>query len=66
MTYVACQQGILQHGQMDAVVGSNSFWETLKKLVRDPIIDVRIRTARLLGLISGMFSPSVGNVDDDV
>lgn len=37
------------------VVGRETFWDTLPGLVRDPIVDVRIRVARLLVLISGQY-----------
>ena len=37
------------------VVGRETFWDTLPGLVRDPIVDVRIRVARLLALISGQY-----------
>ena len=59
MVYVACQQEILQAGQMESVIWNDGFWQRLKKLVQDPIVDVRIRTARLLSLISGMSNLSV-------
>lgn len=52
-TYVTCIQEMLVSDQGDVVVGEGTFWDALSALVRDPIVDVRIRVARLLALISG-------------
>ncbi|KAH9945960.1 armadillo-type protein [Epithele typhae] len=61
-TYVMCVQELLASGHGDVVVGSAGFWDTLSALVRDPIVDVRIRASRLIGLISN----NLGGTDDDV
>ncbi|KAI0724058.1 hypothetical protein C8T65DRAFT_93958 [Cerioporus squamosus] len=58
-TYVMCIQEMLVSDQGDVAVRNETFWEALSALVRDPIVDVRIRTARLLGLISGEFHHGV-------
>ncbi|KAI0636799.1 hypothetical protein C8Q77DRAFT_1215727 [Trametes polyzona] len=55
-TYVTCIQELLSVDQGDVVVRSETFWSTLSQLGRDPIVDVRIRVARVLGLISDKFS----------
>ncbi|KAI0647224.1 hypothetical protein C8Q79DRAFT_907811 [Trametes meyenii] len=55
-TYVTCMHELLVVDQGDAVVRSETFWSTLSQLCRDPIVDVRIRVARVLGLISDKFS----------
>ena len=52
-TYIMCVQEMLAAGLGDVVVAGGAFWETLTALVRDPVVDVRIRAARLIGLISG-------------
>ncbi len=54
-TWVLCIQQMLTAEQGDVEVGQEAFWETLSTLVDDPIVDVRIRVARLLGLIFGKF-----------
>ena len=51
--WVTCIQEMLTHDQGDVAIRTDTFWETLSSLVRDPIVDVRIRVARLLGLIIG-------------
>ena len=51
--YVMCIQELLVDGLHDIVVARSAFWDSLSSLVRDPIVDVRIRVSRLLGLISG-------------
>ncbi len=50
-----CIQEMLVSDQGDVAVGNGTFWDALAGLVRDPIVDVRIRMARLLGLISGEY-----------
>ncbi|KAI0362299.1 ARM repeat-containing protein [Trametes cingulata] len=55
-TYVTCIQEMLAVDQGDVAVRRETFWSTLSQLGRDPIVDVRIRVARLLGLISDKFS----------
>ncbi|KAH9857070.1 hypothetical protein C2E23DRAFT_856589 [Lenzites betulinus] len=55
-TFVTCVQEMLQSDQGDVALRSATFWSTLSQLCRDPIVDVRIRVARLLGLISDKFS----------
>ncbi|KAL1944608.1 hypothetical protein VTO73DRAFT_3038 [Trametes versicolor] len=55
-TYVVCVQEMLASDQADVAVRDTTFWSTLSQLGRDPIVDVRIRVARLLGLISDKFS----------
>lgn len=57
-TYVMCIQEMLVSGQGRGVVGRETFWDTLPGLVRDPIVDVRIRVARLLGSIYGQYHNS--------
>ncbi|KAI0673048.1 hypothetical protein C8Q78DRAFT_970689 [Trametes maxima] len=59
-TYVTCMHELLVLDQGDVVVRSETFWSTLSQLCRDPIVDVRIRVARLLGLISDKFSRDDG------
>ncbi|TFK91222.1 ARM repeat-containing protein [Polyporus arcularius HHB13444] len=61
-TYVMCIQEMLVSDQGDVAVGNGTFWDALAGLVRDPIVDVRIRMARLLGLISDKF----GRIDGDI
>ncbi|KAI0748296.1 hypothetical protein C8Q80DRAFT_1219502 [Daedaleopsis nitida] len=61
-TWVTCAQEVLAHDQGDAAVRTGTFWETLSELVRDPIVDVRIRVARLLGLIFDKF----GRIDSGI
>ncbi|KAI1794528.1 ARM repeat-containing protein [Ganoderma leucocontextum] len=61
-TYVMCIQEMLLSEQGHVVVRSETFWDTVGALVRDPIVDVRIRVARLLGLISDKFSRADTNV----
>ncbi|KAI0327173.1 ARM repeat-containing protein [Cubamyces sp. BRFM 1775] len=51
-TYVMCIQELFALDQGDVAARSETFWTTLSQLCRDPIVDVRIRVARLLGLIS--------------
>ena len=53
-TYVTCMQEMLVSDHGEVAVGRETFWETLSALVQDPIVDVRIRVSRLVGLISGM------------
>ncbi|TBU65648.1 ARM repeat-containing protein [Dichomitus squalens] len=62
MTYVTCVQEMVVSDHGDVTVRGETFWETLSALVRDPIVDVRIRVARLLGLISD----KLGGGDSDV
>ena len=54
-TYVTCMQEMLVSDHGEVAVGREAFWETLSALVRYPIVDVRIRVARLLSLISGEY-----------
>ncbi|KAI8998481.1 hypothetical protein BD414DRAFT_512104 [Trametes punicea] len=54
-TYIMCMQELFSLDQGEAAVRSETFWSTLARLCRDPIVDVRIRVARLLGLISDRF-----------
>ncbi|KAI0831486.1 hypothetical protein BC628DRAFT_1312178 [Trametes gibbosa] len=61
-TFVTCVQEMLLLEQGDVVARSETFWSTLSQLCRDPIVDVRIRVARLLGLISDKF----GRDDSDI
>ncbi|KAI9065105.1 ARM repeat-containing protein [Trametes sanguinea] len=55
-TYVMCIQELFALDLGDIAARSEAFWSTLAQLCRDPIVDVRIRVARLLGLISDRFS----------
>lgn len=50
---MVCVQEMLASDQADVAMRDTTFWSTLSQLGRDPIVDVRIRVARLLGLISG-------------
>ncbi|RPD66313.1 ARM repeat-containing protein [Lentinus tigrinus ALCF2SS1-7] len=61
-TYVTCVQEMLVSDQGDVAVQNGTFWDALSGLVRDPIVDVRIRVARLLALISDKF----GHTDSEV
>ncbi|OSD08686.1 ARM repeat-containing protein [Trametes coccinea BRFM310] len=61
-TYVMCIQELFALDLGDIAARSEAFWSTLAQLCRDPIVDVRIRVARLLGLISDRF----GRDDSDI
>ncbi|KAI0082750.1 ARM repeat-containing protein [Panus rudis PR-1116 ss-1] len=52
MAYIACQQEILLSENYQALIKSETFWQTLHRLADDAIVDVRIRVARFLGLLS--------------
>lgn len=51
-TFVTCEQAVLVSTESDFVLFDEGFWEILSHLSRDPIVDVRIRVARLLVTIS--------------
>lgn len=55
MTYIACQQEIFTADLHGAVIVLVEFWQTMTALVQDAIVDVRIKMARFLGIVSGMF-----------
>lgn len=50
---MTCEQAVLLTEDSDFVLFDEGFWEILAFLTRDLIVDVRIRVARLLGIISG-------------
>ncbi|KZT68192.1 ARM repeat-containing protein [Daedalea quercina L-15889] len=54
-TYVTCEQALLESNDSDFIILDDEYWEILALLAQDPIVDVRIRAARLLGTISGEF-----------
>ncbi|OSX65087.1 hypothetical protein POSPLADRAFT_1167264 [Postia placenta MAD-698-R-SB12] len=51
-TFVTCEQAVLVSTESDFVLFDEGFWDILSHLSRDPIVDVRIRVARLLVTIS--------------
>ncbi|GBE82030.1 hypothetical protein SCP_0404060 [Sparassis crispa] len=51
-TYIRCQQVLIVSNQGDVVITDDAFWEALSALVHDPVVDVRIHVARLLGSVS--------------
>lgn len=55
-TFVSCKQSLLLSAEADTVVVDDVFWEAISVLVHDSIVDVRIRVARLLGLIFDKYS----------
>ncbi|KAK7693654.1 hypothetical protein QCA50_003223 [Cerrena zonata] len=50
--YVACQQEVFVSGNHQLLVENDEFWDAMQVLASDSIVDVRIRVARLLGLLS--------------
>jgi len=60
MTYIACQQELFSADLHGAIVILEEFWSTLMALVQDSIVDVRIKVARLLGII---FDRIVGTLE---
>ncbi|KAI0093538.1 armadillo-type protein [Irpex rosettiformis] len=52
MTFLACHQAILQSDLHGGDFLNGKFLETLSLLSEDPIVDVRLRVARLLGAFS--------------
>lgn len=52
MTFLSCYQTVLLTLKSVDLL-SEPFLQTLQTLGRDPIVDVRIRTARFLGAIIG-------------
>ena len=52
-TFVTCEQSLLDSGDRDFIILDDEYFEILSLLAQDPIVDVRIRAARLLGTISG-------------
>ncbi|OBZ75305.1 hypothetical protein A0H81_04148 [Grifola frondosa] len=47
-----CEQELLSSEQGDVVLLDNDFWTILSALAQDTIVDVRIRVARLLAILS--------------
>lgn len=58
-TFVTCEQALLLSDHRDVVLLDEDFWETMSTLSRDSVVDVRIRVARLLEIIAGMFFRSI-------
>ncbi|KAA1474907.1 ARM repeat-containing protein [Dentipellis sp. KUC8613] len=53
MTFVACYQALAVSDQADALdLFADPFWPCLAELSVDPVVDVRIGVARLIGLLS--------------
>lgn len=52
--FVVCEQALLPDCR-DIVLADEGFWSAVSALVQDRIVDVRIRVARLLTVISGTF-----------
>ncbi|PCH38124.1 hypothetical protein WOLCODRAFT_136056 [Wolfiporia cocos MD-104 SS10] len=55
-TFVTCEQALLLSDDRDVVMLNEDFWETMSTLARDSIVDVRIRVARLLGVIADFYA----------
>ncbi|KAH8106745.1 armadillo-type protein [Cristinia sonorae] len=51
MTYIACQQELFSVGLYAAILILEDFWRSLRALVQDAVVDVRIKVARFLGII---------------
>ncbi|CAL1704938.1 unnamed protein product [Somion occarium] len=64
MIYVACQQEIIVSVNYHILVETPEFWETMRMLANDSIVDVRIRVARLLGLLSDKVLGPLDNVEE--
>jgi len=54
-TFVRCEQSLFESNDRDFVVPDDEYWEILSALTHDPIVDVRIRVARLLGTIFDVY-----------
>ncbi|KAH9952153.1 ARM repeat-containing protein [Amylocystis lapponica] len=61
-TYVSCKQALILSAEAGSVLENPGFWEGISSLVQDPIVDVRIRVARLLSLISDLYGLDNGSV----
>ncbi|KAH9842696.1 armadillo-type protein [Rhodofomes roseus] len=55
-TFVTCEQSLLESNNSDFIILDNEYWEVLSLLTQDPIVDVRIRVARLLGTIFDLYN----------
>jgi hypothetical protein len=52
-SYVACQQALVFSDEGADLVTEDDFWRVLMQLGTDPIVNVRIGVARLVGIICG-------------
>lgn len=54
--FVACFQSIITSEGGETVLADEQFWECFAALADDPIVDVRIGVARLVGILYGEHS----------
>lgn len=53
MSFVMCEQALILSESEDYVLSDDQFWRSLHILAKDQIVDVRIRVARLVGILKG-------------
>lgn len=58
--FVACQQSLIEPELVDGAprvhINDPAFWETLREVASDPVVNVRIAVARLAGNVCCTFT----------